>query len=70
MAIMNDANLMKVYFHCGSGRGLEREWRAVPRVGETVMNEYGIFTVAEVHWDDDDIGEPYVHVHLEPRANG
>jgi hypothetical protein len=62
-----DFNLITVYFHCGEGRGLERKWRAIPRIGDTVINEHGFFVVSEVHWDDDPIGEPYVHVHLEPR---
>lgn len=62
-----ESSLIRIHFHCGEGRGLECEWPAVPRIGETVINEFGVFIVGEVHWDDDPIGTPYVHVHLDPR---
>jgi hypothetical protein len=48
---------------------IEREWPAVPRIGEIVILDVGIMVVSEVHWSDDPIGLPYIHVHLEPRPN-
>lgn len=60
-------NMTSIYFHCGDGRGIERDWPSVPRVGDAVTNEFGIFVVDEVHWDDDLTGFPYVHVHLKLR---
>jgi hypothetical protein len=61
--------LINISFHCGSDRVIEREWPAVPRLGEIVILDVGILVVSEVHWYDDPIGLPYVHAHLEPRPN-
>lgn len=66
---MSNSRLVTIYFHCGNERGLERARPAVPRIGEIVITEFCSMIVSEVHWDDDPIGLPYVHVHLEPRPN-
>ena len=60
-------HLLRICFYCGQGKTIEREWPSVPRIGEVVINEFGSFVVADVHWEDDVIGVPYVHIHLETR---